>query len=145
MWTGPAFVEWMKNSGEQMYVRQPLSRGLSERCEELDHATGHARVSFELGTDHLNFTGRVHGGIAALLLDEAIGMASLAHAGHRFKGTVEAKVSYYRSLRPGTVVAEARVLHAATTIMFVEATLSDHEGQVAAKSTSTIALAPATT
>ena len=139
MWTGPAFVEWMQQSGDQMYVRQPLSRGLSERCEALDHATGHARVSFEVGDDHLNFTGRVHGGIAALLLDEAIGMASLAHVGHRFKGTVEAKVSYYRSLRPGKVIAEARVTHVAGTLMFVEGSLTDGDGNVTARSTSTMA------
>ncbi|MDT7531074.1 PaaI family thioesterase [Sphingopyxis sp. SE2] len=141
MWDGAAFVQWMTDNRDKIYERQPLSRGVKEECQKIDSESGYALVSFELTEEHLNFLSRVHGGIVALMLDEVSGIASIAYAGHRFKGTVESKISFFRSLRAGKVVAEATVVHASSSMLFVEATVSDENGQIAAKSTSTFAVA----
>jgi uncharacterized protein (TIGR00369 family) len=140
-WDGPFFVNFFLNSPEQLHVLQPISRDLDETVLEADHRTGHVKIRFRLGDGHCNYNKRVHGGITALLLDEATGVAAFAYIGDRFKATVESKISYLRSLKPGEIFAEARVVHSTPSFLFLEAAIIDEKGNQFARSSSTIAVA----
>jgi uncharacterized protein (TIGR00369 family) len=52
--------------------------------------------------------------------------------------TLELKVSYLRPVRPGALRSSAQVLHLGRSVAFLEAHLSDLEGELLAKASSTI-------
>jgi len=89
---------------------------------------------------HYNPIGVVHGGLAATLLDSAIGCAvqTLSPAGVAYT-TVELKVNYVRALRNGmgVVSGEGTVLHFGRQIALAEARLTGPDGKLYAHATST--------
>ncbi len=89
---------------------------------------------------HYNPIGVVHGGLAATLLDSAIGCAvqSLSPVGVAYT-TVELKVNYVRPLRSGmgVVSGEGKVLHFGRQIALAEARLTGPDGKLYAHATST--------
>ncbi len=101
---------------------------------------GRVVFSVEPSEYHYNPIGVVHGGLAATLLDSAIGCAvqTLALAGVAYT-TVELKVNYIRPLRSGmgVVSGEGTVLHFGRQIALAEARLTDPDGKLYAHATST--------
>jgi uncharacterized protein (TIGR00369 family) len=89
---------------------------------------------------HYNPIGVVHGGLAATLLDSAIGCAvqTLAPAGVAYT-TIELKINYVRPLRSGmgVVAGEGTVLHFGRQIALAEARLTGPDGKLYAHATST--------
>ncbi|MGA0602801.1 PaaI family thioesterase [Caulobacter sp. KR2-114] len=142
-WDGAQFVEWFKTRPDSFFRKQPLSAQLNEAFEELDGDRGFVRIGVELGPLHCNYSGKIHGGIISLILDEAVGIASFIHVGEKFKSTIETKTSYFRPLKPGAAVVEAWVSHRTPSILFLEGQVLTSEGAVAAKCMSTIALSSA--
>lgn len=71
---------------------------------------GRAEVVMEVGEDHLNPAGTVHGGAIATLVDVAMGraMASLIEGDAR-PVTIEMKLNHLEPGRTGELVATARV------------------------------------
>ena len=101
------------------------------------------RVVFSLvpGEQHYNPIGSVHGGVAATLLDSAMGAAvhSTLPQGSGY-ATLEVKFNLVRPITAdtGRIVAEGRVIHAGKTVATVEATLrSAADGKLLAHGTST--------
>jgi uncharacterized protein (TIGR00369 family) len=92
---------------------------------------------------HYNPLGTVHGGVAATLLDSAMGCAVqsvLPHgAGYT---TLEIKVNYLRAMtsRTGRVYAEGKVIYVGGRIATAEARLTDGEGKLYAHGTTTCIL-----
>jgi uncharacterized protein (TIGR00369 family) len=90
--------------------------------------------------DFYNPLGTVHGGYAATLLDSALGCAvqSTLKPGIGFT-TLELKVNFVRPLldTTGPVRAEARIIHAGTTIATAEGKLLDGRARVFAHATTT--------
>ena len=108
----------------------------------------HGRVVFELtpAERHYNPIGTVHGGIAATMLDSAMGCAvhSTLPAGTGYT-TAEIKISYVRALTAATgpVRAEGRVLHAGSRMATAEGSVRDAAGTLYAHGTTTcLVLAP---
>lgn len=92
------------------------------------------------GEQHYNPIGVVHGGLAATLLDSAIGCAMQTKAPPGFfYTTIELKVNYIRPLlaSTGRVFGEATVLHAGRQTAFAEARVVDANGKLYAHATST--------
>ena len=89
---------------------------------------------------HYNPIGSVHGGIAATLLDSAMGCAvnSLLPAGVTYT-TLEIKVNYIRPLTTSTgiVRCEGKVLHLGGKTATAEATLRNVDGKLLAHATTT--------
>lgn len=89
---------------------------------------------------HYNPIGMVHGGLAATLLDSAMGCAvqTLAPAGVAYT-TLELKVNLIRALRlgMGVVSGEGTVLHFGRQTALAEARVTDAEGKLYAYATST--------
>jgi uncharacterized protein (TIGR00369 family) len=103
---------------------------------------GHGRATFAVvpGVQHYNTIGVVHGGLAATLLDSAMGCAvhSTLPRG-RFYTTLEIKANYVRAVTAasGELRAEGRVLHAGRQSATAEARLVDRGGKLYAHATTT--------
>lgn len=89
---------------------------------------------------HYNPIGVVHGGLAATLMDSAMGCAvqSLAPVGVAYT-TLELKVNLVRALRSGmgVVAGEGTVLHFGRQIALAEARVIGPDGKLYAHATST--------
>jgi uncharacterized protein (TIGR00369 family) len=94
---------------------------------------------------HYNPAGVVHGGMAATLLDSAMGIAVLSSlpAGMIFT-TLELKVNFLRAMTTttGEVRAEGNVVHLGRTTAVVEARLTDATGKLLATASSTCLIMP---
>ena len=105
------------------------------------------RAVFEMPVDerHHNPMGTLHGGIYCDLADAAMGYA---YAGTLGEGetftTVELKINFFRPMRRGKLVAEAKVIRAGTTLGYVECDVKDQAGKLVAKAASTCMKLPAT-
>src|SRR5919107_950866 len=92
------------------------------------------------GPQHFNPIGTVHGGLAATLLDSAMGCAvhTTLPAGAGYT-TLEIKVNYVRALTAGTggVRCEARVIHVGGRTATAEGKVLDAAGKLYAHATTT--------
>lgn len=97
---------------------------------------GSAVVEAVIGEHLLNMAGTAHGGLAATLLDTAIGCALLAElpAGKAWT-TIDLGVSYLRPLTPasGTIRTNGRIVHKGSRVVLGEGEIVDANGRVCAK------------
>lgn len=101
---------------------------------------GHARFSLDPAERHYNPLGTVHGGIAATLLDSAMGCAVHTTLGEgESYTTLELKVNFVRAITEATgrVVAAGSVIHRGGRVATAQARLSDEDGRLLAHGTST--------
>jgi uncharacterized protein (TIGR00369 family) len=147
-WDDPAEVEanLRRLSGLEFLSRvaagelppPPMARLMNIRLVEV--AVG--RVVFE-GTPeeyHYNPLGVVHGGMAATLLDSALGCCVNSHlAAGDFYTTLELKVNYLRpiTIATGLVRAIATTVHIGRTTALVEAKVLDGGNRIYAYASST--------
>lgn len=94
------------------------------------------RIDFPIHDFMFNPQGTLHGGVAAFVLDVAMGHL-LKHATGAPGATLEMKVQYLSALRPPGAACEARFLRKGQRIAFLEARIWDHDGNLAAAGTST--------
>jgi uncharacterized protein (TIGR00369 family) len=106
------------------------------------------RAAFE-GTpqfSHYNPIGTVHGGLAATLLDSALGCAifSTLAKGDTWT-TLELKLNFVRPMTrdTGPVRAEGRIIHRGRTMATSEGDLKDRAGKLYAHATTTCMIFPA--
>ncbi len=122
----------------------PMAELLGFRLIEAENG----RAAFEgmPGIQHYNPFGVVHGGLAATMLDSALGCAvhSTLPAGDGFT-TLELKVNLVRAIGKdtGPLRAEARILHRGRTVATAESDLRDAEGKLYAHATTTCMIFPA--
>jgi uncharacterized protein (TIGR00369 family) len=95
---------------------------------------------------HYNPIGSVHGGVAATLLDSALGCAifSTLHKGDVWT-TLELKLNFVRAMTKdtGPVRAEGRIIHRGRTVATSEGDLKDRAGKLYAHATTTCMIFPA--
>lgn len=101
---------------------------------------GRVVVSLTPGEAHLNPAGTVHGGLAATLLDSAMGLAvwSTLEAGFG-QTTLEFKISLIRPITPGVglIRAEGTVLNRGRRIGTADGRITDERGRLLAHGTTT--------
>jgi uncharacterized protein (TIGR00369 family) len=99
---------------------------------------GRAVVELEAGERHHNPMGTVHGGILTDIADAAMGIAyaSTLAEGESFT-TVELKMNFLKQVREGTLRAEGRVVNAGRTLGLVECDVTDEDGRLVARASST--------
>ena len=105
-----------------------------------DLGIGRAVFVTEAKPSFANPMGTVHGGIAATLLDSALGCAVQTTLGEGLGyTTVSLEVKYLRPIRvdAGELRAEATVVHAGRRQATAEARLTDRDGRVLATATTT--------
>lgn len=138
---GLSGLEYMRQllTGE----REPsgMARLMNMRLVEVEE--GRAVFAVEPDERHYNGLGIAHGGLAATLLDSALGCAinTVMPAGRVFT-TLEMKLNYVRPLRreTGEVRCEARVLHAGSRVATAEGRIVDASGKLYAHGTATCML-----
>jgi uncharacterized protein (TIGR00369 family) len=119
--------------------KAPIQELLGFSLDEAEE--GRVVFSLEPGEQHYNPIGSVHGGVAATLLDSAMGAAvhSTLPQGSGY-ATLEVKFNLVRAITAdtGRVIAEGKVIHAGKTVATVEASLrSAADGKLLAHGTST--------
>lgn len=114
----------------------PVGELIGMRLKSVDSG----RAVFEMQADerHHNPLGTLHGGIYCDLADAAMGYAyaSTLADGETFT-TVELKINFLRAVRKATLIAEAKVVKAGSSIGYLECDVTDQSGRLVAKAAST--------
>ena len=119
------------------YPAPPIARLMNLRLTEIQRG----RAVFETTPEeyHYNPLGIVHGGLAATLLDSAMGCSvhSCMNAGDRYT-TLELKVTFVKAMTTATgpVRAVATIISETRTVALTEARLVDRDGTLYAHGTS---------
>lgn len=104
------------------------------RVLEVDQPAGRVRMSFQIDERFCNPRGTVQGGIVSALLDDASAFAGIVALGEPgFIASMEIKTSFLSAAMPGTLYAEGRCLKMGRSSCFLEADLTDSEGLLIAK------------
>jgi len=118
----------------------PPPIGLLMDFRIIEVAEGRAVFGVTPSEFHYNPIGVVHGGVAATLLDSALGCAvhSTLAAGTAYT-TLEIKVNYIRpmTVATGPVRCEARVIHQGSRTATAEGRIADEQGKLYAHGTTT--------
>lgn len=140
---GMSGLELMTGLIEGRLPAPPISRLLSFFLVEASHGM----AVFEGMPDEqmYNPLGSVHGGVAATLLDSAMGCAihTTLKSGSGFT-TLEIKVNYVRAMsdKTGKVRCEGRTINVGSRIATAEGKLSDSQGRLLAHGTTTCMIFP---
>jgi uncharacterized protein (TIGR00369 family) len=104
---------------------------------------GRAVFTVQADEQHYNGLGIAHGGLAATMLDSALGCAinSMMPAGKVFT-TLEMKVNYLRPIKRelGELRCEANVIHVGGRTAIAEGRITDADGKIYAHGTATCIL-----
>ncbi len=121
--------------------RPPCAELLGWHVLDADIKRGWIRISFEGRPEFLNPSGYVQGGLLAAMLDDAMGPAVFAMTeGRMYTVTMDMNVSYLAPAKPGPLFGEGRVIQLGKSVGFLEATLTDADGVLLARATSTARL-----
>jgi uncharacterized protein (TIGR00369 family) len=131
-------LEFLQRMIAGEYPRPPIAAVLDFNLVEVEE--GRAVFEVQPAEFHYNPIGMVHGGLAATVLDSALGCAvqSTLLAGSGYT-TLELKVNMTRAIsdRTGLLRCEGRVIHAGRTTAVADAQLRDAEGKLYAHATTT--------
>ncbi len=100
--------------------------------------TGKAVFELEAGPQHANPMGTLHGGIICDVADAAMGVAYASTLGDDESfTTIEMKINFLRPFWTGTLIATGHLVKAGRTIGLVECDVTDTEGRLVARASST--------
>jgi uncharacterized protein (TIGR00369 family) len=132
---GLAFVQGLVDGSLPLNT---IAQTLGYDVSEAD--SGRVVVTLVPNDSHLNPSGTVHGGLAATLLDSAMGLAiwSTLEKGYG-QTTLEFKISLIRPITPGMGVirAEGAVLNRGRRVGTAEGQITDERGRLLAHGTTT--------
>lgn len=108
-----------------------------------DPENGRVTMGFTCKPEMCHSGGVAQGGFVTGWLDSAMAHACIERYTTEFWiATLELKVSFFRPVPPGPVVAEGWIERAGKQTVFAEGRLLDDQGAVMAKASSTIRLVP---
>ena len=95
---------------------------------------GALQARLAVGEKHLAPNGYLHAGTVVGFADSVAGYGCFLNLPEGATGftTVELKTNFLRSVREGTIVCEARLVHGGRTTQLWDATVTDPEGQTMA-------------
>lgn len=135
---GLSGIEYLRKIASGELPRPPMGELLDFGLAELEE--GRAVFTVEPAEFHYNPIGVVHGGLAATLLDSAMGCAvhSMLPVGAGYT-TLEIKVNYVRAMtaETGLVRCEAQVIHVGGRTATAEGRVIDAAGKLYAHGTTT--------
>lgn len=99
---------------------------------------GRAVFELEAGPQHANPMGTLHGGILCDVADAAMGvaLATTLGDGESFT-TLELKINFLRPFWTGRLIATGRIVKAGHTISLMECDVTDPQGKLVARASST--------
>jgi acyl-CoA thioesterase len=105
---------------------------------------GKSVLHYRATADMCHAGGIVQGGFLAGWIDAAMAHAVTAKTARAFVPlSLEIKISFFKGVTPGLVIAEGWVAQLGRATVFLEGRLLNEAGEVLAKGTSTAKLAPA--
>ena len=135
---GLSGMEYLQKIISGEFPPPPIGVLMNFRIAELSE--GHAVFAVEPAEYHYNPIGVVHGGVAATLLDSAMGCAihSTLPAGATYT-TLEIKVNFIRAMtsETGLVRCEANTIHVGGRTATAEGKIIDELGKIYAHGTTT--------
>ena len=138
---GLSGLEYMRQLMTGEREASGMARLMNMRLVEVEE--GRAVFAVEPDERHYNGLGIAHGGLAATLLDSALGCAinTVMTAGRVFT-TLEMEINYVRPMRreTGEVRCEALVLHAGSRVATAEGRIVDAAGKLYAHGTASCML-----
>lgn len=116
------------------------------RILEVEPQAGRIRAAFTARPQFCHTNGTiVQGGFVTAWLDFAMAYATMIHShGRKTLASLEIKVSFLKRVGPGPITVEGRVLRLGGKVAFVEASLWNAAGDLAATATSTALVIPNT-
>jgi uncharacterized protein (TIGR00369 family) len=131
-------LTYLKEVVAGLHPAPPIAQLMNLRLVEVDR--GRAVFETTPAEYHYNPLGIVHGGLAATLLDSAMGCSvhTCLEAGDRYT-TLELKVTFLKplTLETGPVRAVATIVSVSRTVALAEARLLDRDDTIYAHATST--------
>jgi uncharacterized protein (TIGR00369 family) len=114
----------------------PISRLIGFRLTSIQ--PGEAVIEFEANETHANAVGTLHGGVFCDIADAAMGLAFAATLaeGESFT-TLELKMNFFRPVWKEKLRAIGRVVRQGRTIGYVECDVTNSDGALVARSSST--------
>ncbi len=114
----------------------PVARLVGFRPTSIEH--GAAVFELDAGPQHANPMGTLHGGIMCDVADAAMGTAYASTlAENESFTTLGLKIDFLRPFWSGKLVASARVVKSGRTVGLTECDLTDAEGHLVARASST--------
>jgi acyl-CoA thioesterase len=102
---------------------------------------GASRLSLEVGPQHFNPHGLVHGAVLYALADTGMGGALTSVLGEdQLCTTIEIKINYFRPWKSGLLVCDTRVIHRGRSTAALQSDLYDGEGRHLAQASGTFAI-----
>jgi uncharacterized protein (TIGR00369 family) len=131
-------IEYLRGFLDGMFPPAPIAQTMGMRFVEVE--AGRAVFACEPAEYHYNPIGVVHGGLAATLLDSAMGCAvhSMLPVDVSYT-TIEIKVNYLRALKSATgiVRAEGHIIKVGGRVAIAEGRITDAAGNLYAHGTTT--------
>jgi uncharacterized protein (TIGR00369 family) len=121
----------------------PFFKHLSMEVKEL--GIGHSLLELEIGTEHLNPFGGVHGGVYASAIDTAAYWAVYCDVDEQTGfTTLDLRVDFLAPAKTGKLIVKGRRIKIGKTIGLAEATAFDQEGKWLAHGISKVMVLPGT-
>jgi uncharacterized protein (TIGR00369 family) len=99
---------------------------------------GESHLELDAGSQHANPMGTLHGGVLCDLADLAMGAAYASTLGREETfTTLELKINFLRPVWREKLFAAGKIVNRGRTIGMVECEITDSQGRLVAKSTST--------
>lgn len=130
---GPKISEHVRQHFKEFYEANPFLALLGVRVTEYER--GRVRLDMDVKHEHTNVHHIAHGGVAATMVDTAMGIACFTCD----KGvvTLEMNLSFISPVCEGRVYAEGEVIHNGKHTMVCEGRVFDGKGTLCLKSTGT--------
>lgn len=135
----------MPLTGDQLVERfnakkPPTALLFGTEVLSVDVETKTVRMSFHPDDRVINPRGTIQGGIVTAMLDDCAAYAGIVAMGEPgFIASLELKTSFFSPAYPGQLFAEGRCIKMGKSSCFLEAELTNEDGKLLAKLTSTAA------
>lgn len=107
------------------------------QLEEVFSENGHSQIKCHVFENLFNFSGFVHGGVLATLIDASIGSAVRSTLDNQSSATVDLNVKYIRPGKGNTLIAKASLSHKGRTLAVGTSEIFDENNRLIAIGTAT--------
>ncbi len=135
--SNPYLTYFQSQVGKPLDSPSPLGSWLQGSVVSVTHED--LTLSFLIRKEMTNPLGILHGGAAAAIIDDVIGMTVFILNKEYVCVTVSLTIDFLDNAREGeTIYAHAKVIRNGKTLVNVECKLQNHEGKLLAKATSNL-------
>ena len=100
---------------------------------------GYCLIKYAVKERYCNPRGTLQGGMFSVYLDDAMGYATLSRTGADVPfTTTDLTVHYLKPVRPGTVMAEGRIVRSGRRSAYLEGEVRTEDGELCARAGSTV-------